>query len=53
MTHETYQRERMRAVQISGLLARMLSEDAQDLFEQYCTIYEKMVQYEIQQAQTA
>lgn len=48
MTEKEYKELLYRSVAVSEQLTRMLSEEGQDLFEEYFELYEKMLRYQIE-----
>ncbi len=45
-TKEDYNAAILQAARISERLTRKLDEEGQDLFEEYCELYAKMLDYE-------
>ncbi|MEE1013502.1 MAG: hypothetical protein U0L92_04220 [Clostridia bacterium] len=46
MSVQEYHAAILQAAEVSRLLATMLDEEAQELFEQYVNLYERIVRYE-------
>ena len=46
MTHEEHRAAILQLAQISQALTEKLDKEGQDLFEAYCTLYERVVIYE-------